>query len=146
MMKPFTVHVRQSYHQRFAVTVRAQDLQHARRKALKRAPHVPFDWNSVEQESPEVFGIDEEGGACIDLESRRARFVRRDRERLALARVACTSVLRAAMRGDELQAENALDLCAQVIGKRAYVELRRECGLQPCDECGELCICGEDDE
>lgn len=143
MMKAFTVHLRQSYHQRFAVTVRAQDLQHARRKALKRAPDVPFDWNQIEQDTPEVFGIDWSAGS-FDLASHE-RSVRRDRHRLALARQACALVLRAAMRGDDLQAESAQDLCAQVIGKRAYIELRRECGLQACDECGELCICGDDD-
>jgi hypothetical protein len=75
----------------------------------------------------------------------RDRLIQRDRERLEFAREACTLVLQSEMRGDDLQRQSALDLCAQVIGKAAYIALRHECGLPACDECGELCICRDDD-
>lgn len=136
-MKTFTVHVRCSYHHRFPVTVRASDMRHAKRKAARRAGLVPFDWNGVEQGGPEVMFVDGPGVASGEPPAVRAR------RRFRIARRACALMLKASMRGDELQTEYALDLAAQVIGKAAYLALRHECGLPACDTCGELCICGE---
>lgn len=132
-MKTFTVHVRSSYHHRFPITVRASDIRHAKRKALRRAGLVPVNWHEVEQDSPEVMYVDgSDAGEEEDGE---------DGEPSDVARRACLLMLKAAMRGDELQTGYALDLAAEAVGRRAYLALRRECGLPECDECGTPCAC-----
>ena len=132
-MKTFTVHVRSSYHHRFPITVRASDIRHAKRKALRRAGLVPFSWNEVEQVGPEVMYVDGRGTGQDEEED--------DGEPVDVARKACLLMLRAAMRGDELQAGYALDLAAEAVGRPAYLGLRRECGLPECDEFGTPCSC-----
>lgn len=68
-MKKFKVHIARTYTERYAVEVRARNLQAAKAKAVRENDEFGFNWNNVECDNVEVMGVDDARGR--ELFSRR---------------------------------------------------------------------------
>ncbi len=60
MTKTFTVHIRRTWDERYAITVAAASPADALQKANLEEDHVDFHWNNVEAAEREVMFIDDD--------------------------------------------------------------------------------------
>ncbi len=60
MTRTFTVHVRRTWDERYAITVEAASPAEALQKANLEEDHVDFNWNHVEAAEREVMFIDDD--------------------------------------------------------------------------------------